>query len=198
MRHDAIPQERARVCRRGGPCLRCAGFEALWAGGCVRDELLGLKPKDYDVASSARPEQVQKLFRRTVAVGASFGVIEVLGPRFQGAHLRVQVATFRTDGPYVGGRWPEYVVFSSAEEDARRRDFTVNGMFRDPLEDRLIDYVGGRADLDARLLRAIGDPGERFKEDRLRMLRAARGGSLRLRDRPGHPSRHHADGPATR
>jgi poly(A) polymerase len=154
--------------------LRGAGHEALFAGGCVRDELLGLTPKDYDVATAARPEQVQALFRRTIAVGAAFGVIEVLGPRVQGVPLRIQVATFRSDGAYIDGRRPEDVVFSTAEEDAKRRDFTVNGMFFDPLEDRLIDYVGGRADLDARHLRAIGDPLERFREDRLRMLRAVR------------------------
>jgi poly(A) polymerase len=154
--------------------LRNAGHQALWAGGCVRDEVMGVKPKDYDVATSARPDEVQKLFRRTVAVGASFGVVEVLGPRITGEWLHVQVATFRTDGPYVGGRWPEYVVFSTPEEDAKRRDFTINGMFFDPLENQLIDYVGGRADLEARVLRAIGEPRERFEEDRLRMLRAAR------------------------
>jgi poly(A) polymerase len=154
--------------------LRNAGHQALWAGGCVRDELLGLVPKDYDVATSARPEEVQRLFRRTVAVGASFGVIEVLGPRVDGEFLHVQAATFRTDGPYVGGRWPEYVVFSTAEEDAKRRDFTINGMFFDPLENQLIDYVGGGVDLDTHVLRAIGEPRERFEEDRLRMLRGAR------------------------
>ncbi len=150
--------------------LRQAGFEALWAGGCVRDELLGLVPKDYDIATAARPEQVQALFPRTVAVGAAFGVVEVLGR----GRLNVQVATFRSESDYVDGRHPETVVFSSAEEDAKRRDFTINGMFFDPLEGRLIDYVGGQADLQARVLRAIGDVGERFREDRLRMLRAVR------------------------
>jgi poly(A) polymerase len=154
--------------------LRGAGHEALFAGGCVRDEVLGLVPKDYDVATAARPEQVQALFRRTIAVGAAFGVIEVLGPRVAGVPLRIQVATFRSDGAYIDGRRPEDVVFSTAAEDAQRRDFTVNGMFFDPLAERVIDYVGGRADLDARLLRAIGDPLERFREDRLRMLRAVR------------------------
>lgn len=150
--------------------LRDAGFEALFAGGCVRDELLNLVPKDYDVATAARPEQVRALFRRTVAVGAAFGVIEVLGPR----PISVEVATFRTDAGYSDGRRPDRVVYSSAEEDAKRRDFTVNGMFFDPLDDRVIDYVGGRADLEARVLRAIGDPHERFREDRLRILRAVR------------------------
>ena len=154
--------------------LRGAGHQALWAGGCVRDELLGLAPKDYDVATSARPEEVCRLFRRTVAVGMSFGVIEVLGPRTDKGFLRVQVATFRSDGAYSDGRHPDAVVFSSAEEDARRRDFTINGMFFDPLEGRLVDYVGGQEDLRAHVLRAIGDPRARFAEDRLRMLRAVR------------------------
>jgi poly(A) polymerase len=150
--------------------LREAGFHALWAGGCVRDQILGLTPKDYDVASDARPEEVQKLFRRTIAVGASFGVVEVLGP----PPLRVQVATFRSDVSYSDGRHPDAVVFASAREDALRRDFTINGMFYDPLENQVIDYVGGQEDLKTRLLRAIGDPKERFAEDKLRLLRAVR------------------------
>jgi tRNA nucleotidyltransferase/poly(A) polymerase len=150
--------------------LREAGHQALWAGGCVRDELLGLVPKDYDVATDATPEQVRRLFRRTVAVGAAFGVIEVLGPR----PLSVEVATFRSDVSYSDGRHPDRVVFSSPREDAERRDFTINGMFFDPIEDRLIDYVGGQGDLQARVLRAIGDPERRFTEDKLRMLRGAR------------------------
>src|SRR5262245_58976369 len=126
--------------------LQDAGHEALWAGGCVRDEWLGLVPKDYDVATSARPEEVQQLFRRTVAVGASFGVVEVLGPRLDGEFLKVQVATFRTDAGYSDGRRPDQVVFSSAREDALRRDFTVNGMFFDPIKGQLLDYVGGQED----------------------------------------------------
>ncbi|MFO0800306.1 MAG: CCA tRNA nucleotidyltransferase [Gemmataceae bacterium] len=157
--------------------LQAAGFRALWAGGCVRDELLGLEPNDYDIATDARPEQVQKLFRRTVAVGAAFGVIEVLGPRDPsrgGEHLTVEVATFRSDGTYSDGRRPDSVVFSSPEEDAARRDFTINGMFFDPIAGQLHDYVGGRADLEAKVLRAIGDPAARFAEDKLRVLRAVR------------------------
>jgi poly(A) polymerase len=154
--------------------LRDAGHEALWAGGCVRDQLLGLTPKDYDVATAAHPEEVEGLFRRTIAVGASFGVIEVLGPRIADGFLKVQVATFRSDMAYEDGRRPTGVVFSSARDDALRRDFTINGMFYDPIDDRLIDYVGGRADLEARVLRAIGDPVQRFDEDKLRMLRAVR------------------------
>jgi poly(A) polymerase len=154
--------------------LRDAGFQALWAGGCVRDELLGLSPDDYDVATGATPELVRKLFKRTIAVGMSFGVVEVLGPRAEDRQLKVQVATFRSDVSYSDGRRPDAVVFSSDREDAERRDFTINGMFFDPLECKLIDYVGGQADLQARVLRAIGDPALRFAEDKLRMLRAVR------------------------
>jgi poly(A) polymerase len=150
--------------------LKKAGHEALWAGGCVRDMLLGREPHDFDVATDATPEQVQKLFKRTVAVGASFGVVEVLGPK---PH-KAQVATFRSDVSYSDGRHPDAVVFSSPEEDARRRDFTINGMFFDPLEDRVIDHVGGRDDLRAGVLRAIGEPTQRFAEDKLRLLRAVR------------------------
>jgi poly(A) polymerase len=149
--------------------LQEAGFEAMYAGGCVRDMLRGVPPHDYDIATSARPEQVQALFRRTVAVGAQFGVISVMINSGD-----FQVATFRSDGAYSDGRHPESVHFSNAEEDARRRDFTVNGLFYDPVREQLRDYVGGRADLEAKILRAIGDPEARFAEDRLRMLRAVR------------------------
>jgi poly(A) polymerase len=154
--------------------LRDAGFAALWAGGCVRDQLLGLEPHDYDVATDARPEQVRPLFRRTVEVGASFGVVEVIGPRYNGDHIKVQVATFRTEGPYSDGRRPDHVEFASPEADAQRRDFTVNGIFFDPLTGQVLDYVNGQADLRAGILRAIGDPRARFAEDKLRMLRAVR------------------------
>src|SRR5436305_7399992 len=121
--------------------LRAAGHAALWAGGCVRDELLGRLPKDYDVATDARPEEVQQLFRRTIAVGASFGVIEVLGPRSEDGFLKVQVATFRSDGAYTDGRHPDSVRFGSAREDALRRDFTINGMFFDPIAGEVLDCV---------------------------------------------------------
>ena len=155
--------------------LRQSGYEALWAGGCVRDELLGLTPADYDVATSARTADVQRTFSHTVAVGESFGVVEVIGPRrLDRSFPKVQVATFRSDGTYLDGRRPESVTFSTAEEDAQRRDFTVNGMFLDPLDGRVIDYVGGQADLKAGLLRAIGDPRARFREDKLRLMRAVR------------------------
>ena len=154
--------------------LRDAGFQALWAGGCVRDYLLGLAPKDYDVATDARPEQVQALFRWTIAVGMSFGVVQVLGPRGPSGVLKVEVATFRSDGDYSDGRHPDNVVFASAREDALRRDFTINGMFYDPVAEQVIDYIGGQEDLQARRLRAIGDPMARFREDKLRLLRAIR------------------------
>jgi len=149
--------------------LRAAGHTAYLAGGCVRDSLLGRAPKDYDVATSARPEQVQALFARTEAVGAAFGVVLVLE---QGQ--AVEVATFRDDGEYSDGRRPDEVRFSTPERDAQRRDFTINGMFQDPESGQVLDFVGGSADLDARLLRAIGEPERRFQEDRLRVLRAVR------------------------
>jgi poly(A) polymerase len=153
--------------------LRNAGFEAYWAGGCVRDELLGRTPADYDVATAAHPDEVRMLFgrRRTLAVGAAFGVITVLGPREAG---QVEVATFRVDAAYEDGRRPTGVTFSSAREDALRRDFTINGLFLDPLSGEVHDHVGGRADLTAGIVRAIGVPAERFAEDHLRMLRAVR------------------------
>ncbi len=149
--------------------LHGAGHIAYWAGGCVRDLVRGLPPKDVDIATDARPEEVQKIFRRTYAVGAHFGVIVVLENDFQ-----FEVATFRSDGAYLDGRHPVAVNFSSPEEDARRRDFTINGMFYDPPNDEVIDFVGGREDLAARLVRAIGEPAQRFAEDRLRLLRAIR------------------------
>jgi poly(A) polymerase len=149
--------------------LRSAGHEALLAGGCVRDHLLGREPKDYDVATSATPQQVIALFPGALTVGAHFGVVIV---RHGGE--QIEVATFRTDGSYQDGRHPESVTFSTAEEDAQRRDFTVNGLFRDPTSGDIIDYVGGQSDLEKRLLRAIGDPLKRFDEDKLRLLRAVR------------------------
>jgi poly(A) polymerase len=149
--------------------LRAAGHVAYYAGGCVRDLLSDKPPKDVDIATDARPEVVQKLFPRTYAVGAHFGVIVVLENDFQ-----FEVATFRSDGAYLDGRRPVEVHFATAEEDAARRDFTINGMFFDPEKDEVIDFVGGRADLERKLIRAIGDPVERFAEDRLRMLRAVR------------------------
>jgi tRNA nucleotidyltransferase/poly(A) polymerase len=149
--------------------LRAAGHEAYLAGGCVRDRLLGREPQDYDVATSAPPEAVQDLFPRTVPVGAQFGVILVVerGARFE-------VATFRSDDAYVDGRRPSAVHFGSAEEDACRRDFTINALFEDPLTGEIRDFVGGVADLHDGAIRAIGDATARIAEDRLRMLRAVR------------------------
>lgn len=149
--------------------LRGAGFEALLAGGCVRDLLRGAAPEDYDVATSARPEQVCALLKPTRQVGAQFGVVLVRQRR-----TWIEVATFRADLGYADGRHPTGVRFTDAREDALRRDFSVNGMFLDPLEAVVLDYVGGQADLQQRLIRAIGDPAARFEEDHLRLLRAVR------------------------
>jgi tRNA nucleotidyltransferase/poly(A) polymerase len=153
--------------------LREAGFEAYWAGGCVRDEVLGRQPKDYDVATNAKPPEIRELFgkTRTLPLGAAFGVITVVGPRPAG---QIEVATFRQDAAYSDGRHPDSVTFSSAREDAERRDFTINGMFFDPVERHVIDYVGGQEDLRQGRIRAIGAPRMRFQEDKLRMLRAIR------------------------
>ena len=137
--------------------LRAAGHIAYFAGGCVRDIARHQTPKDFDIATDARPEAVQEIFARTYAVGAHFGVIVVLENGFQ-----FEVATFRSDDVYVDGRRPSAVHFSSPEEDAKRRDFTINGMFFDPGTEQVIDFVGGRADLEAKLVRAIGEAAHRF------------------------------------
>ncbi|MGB8226265.1 MAG: CCA tRNA nucleotidyltransferase [Sedimentisphaerales bacterium] len=149
--------------------LRKAGFEAMLAGGCVRDMLLGKKPKDYDVVTSAKPAEVCRFFRRTIKVGAKFGVIIVLMDNQQ-----VEVATFRAETGYTDGRRPDKVSFTSAKEDSLRRDFTINGMFYDPLKEEVIDYVGGQKDLKNKIICTIGRAEERFSEDYLRMLRAVR------------------------
>lgn len=149
--------------------LRKEGFEALFAGGCVRDRLLERPAKDYDVVTDAVPDQIIGLFPRTLKIGAQFGVIMVLQDDQQ-----VEVATFRTEGGYQDGRHPSRVQFASAREDASRRDFTVNGMFYDPMEKKVLDFVNGQEDLEKRILRTIGNPDERFGEDYLRMLRAVR------------------------
>lgn len=162
---EAIPAGARRIVDR----LRQAGHRALLAGGCVRDWLMGRRPKDWDVATDADPERVAGLFARTVPVGARFGVVLVLEEDGQ-----YEVARFRRDGVYADGRRPESVEFAGAEEDARRRDFTVNGMFYDPADGEVLDYVGGREDIRRRMIRAIGDPGARFAEDHLRLLRAVR------------------------
>ncbi|MGA9449750.1 MAG: CCA tRNA nucleotidyltransferase, partial [Verrucomicrobiia bacterium] len=149
--------------------LQHAGFAAFWVGGCVRDFLLGREPQDYDIATDARPEQVEKLFKRTRAVGRKFGVMIVVEGKRQ-----FQVATFRAEADYRDGRRPAKVVFSSAEADAQRRDFTVNGLFYNPLTKKIHDWVGGQSDLRAKTIRTIGKPEERFAEDHLRLLRAVR------------------------
>lgn len=149
--------------------LRAAGHTALLAGGCVRDLLRGEPPSDYDVATDATPRRVCELLRPTRQVGAHFGVVLVRSGR-----RWVEVATFRTDGQYRDGRRPEEVTFGSAEQDALRRDFTINGMFLDPLERRVLDYVGGLEDLAGCRIRAIGEPSRRFAEDHLRLIRAVR------------------------
>ncbi len=149
--------------------LTKAGFFAYWVGGCVRNRLLGLPAEDIDIATNARLDQVEKVFDKVRRVGAKFGVclVSLYG-------VQTEVATFRTEGPYLDHRRPESVVFAGPEEDARRRDFTINALFFDPIEERVIDYVGGRKDLEARLVRCVGDPGQRIEEDALRILRGIR------------------------
>lgn len=162
--------------------LRDSGHVSYFAGGCVRDELLGLAPTDYDVATDAPPQRIQSLFKRTAEVGAAFGVVLVTPGKEEGAadRVTVEVATFRSDGPYSDSRRPDVVTFSTPEADAKRRDFTVNALFLDPLDEtlrpggRVIDFVGGEADLKRRVIRAVGDPEARLAEDHLRALRAVR------------------------
>ena len=165
MAGEATLEMAERAIRR----LRSAGHEALLAGGCVRDMLLGRRPADYDVATSATPRQVKRLFPHVLMVGAKFGVAMVIENR-----RRLEITTFRCDVSYSDGRRPDAVRFVSAREDAQRRDFTINGMFYDPRKRRVVDYVGGRQDLQRRVIRAIGEPARRFAEDYLRMLRAVR------------------------
>lgn len=153
------------ICER----LRQRGHRALFAGGCVRDELLGHPPKDYDVATSARPDEVAALFDRVISVGAAFGVQVVVLPTGE-----CEVATFRREGPYHDGRRPSTVEHTDEKEDALRRDFTINALFRDPETDEILDYVGGREDFERRVIRAVGIAEERFAEDHLRLLRAVR------------------------
>ncbi len=171
--------------------LQASGHTAYLAGGCVRDRLLGLEPKDYDVATDARPESVHRQFRKTQFVGEAFGVVLV-----QMLGRWIEVATFRTEWGYTDGRRPEHVEFSDAEHDARRRDFTINGLFEDPATGKVIDLVGGCKDLETRIVRAIGTPDERFAEDYLRMLRAARFAAsleFRIERRTAMSIRKHAE-----
>lgn len=149
--------------------LQNAGHTAYWAGGCVRDRLLNRIPRDYDIATDALPEKVMTLFPKACTVGKHFGVVIIPFEGFQ-----IETATFRTDHGSIDGRHPESVTFSTAPDDAARRDFTINAMFYDPIKDVVLDYAGGRNDLDHRLVRCVGDPSRRFAEDHLRMLRAVR------------------------
>ena len=152
--------------------LRRHGHEAYLVGGCVRDMVMRIEPADYDIATSARPDEITKIFPRTEAIGAQFGVVLVI---YHGHPF--EVATFRSDEAYVDGRRPTGVVFTDAKQDVLRRDFTINGLLYDPVTGQLIDYVGGQADIQAKVVRAIGDPRARFEEDKLRILRAIRFGA---------------------
>ena len=145
--------------------LQNAGFAAFWVGGCVRDFLLEREPGDYDIATSALPDQIEKIFPRTIAVGRKFGVVVVLENDQQ-----FQVATFRAEAEYRDGRHPEQITFGDARADANRRDFTVNGLFYDPIKKELHDWVGGEKDLRAKIIRTIGVAAERFGEDHLRTI----------------------------
>jgi poly(A) polymerase len=167
----AVPSsEGARAAAVVAHRLRDKGFQAYFVGGCVRDLLRGEEPKDYDVATDAHPGEVSKLFPGSLLVGAQFGVVGVL----EGGH-RIEVATFRNDGLYSDARRPDRVHYSrEPREDVLRRDFTINGLLLDPASGELLDFVGGRADIEKRLVRTVGDPEKRFEEDRLRMLRAVR------------------------
>ncbi len=155
--------------------LRAAGYLAYLVGGCVRDILLNRDPADYDVATNATPERVEQIFPNSLTVGAQFGVVVVTAERQEGNRLQAELATFRSDVGYSDGRHPDAVVYTkSAEEDVKRRDFTINGLLLDPQTNEVLDYVGGGDDLRAGIIRAIGQPLERFREDKLRMLRAVR------------------------
>ena len=151
--------------------LRRAGFESYFAGGCVRDMLLGISPGDFDIATSARPKEVMNLFEKTVPVGEQFGSVRVVEPE---GKFQVEVTAFRREAGYADGRRPDRIEIATAAEDVKRRDFTINGMLFDPETNEVLDYVGGREDLKRRLIRAIGESEERFEEDRLRLIRAAR------------------------
>ena len=156
--------------------LQEAGYQAYFVGGCVRDMILGREPADYDVATDATPDQVMQIFPETYAVGAKFGVVLVPAPSHNANENEVvEVATFRSDVGYSDGRHPDQVRYSKdPREDVERRDFTVNGLLLDPVKDEVLDFVGGRKDLNAGIIRAIGEPERRFAEDKLRMLRAVR------------------------
>lgn len=162
---NALAQGARKIVER----LQGAGFEAFWVGGCVRDMLLGREPGDYDIATSALADEVERLFPDTIPVGKKFGIVVVVE-----AGEQYQVATFRAESDYQDGRHPGHVSFGDPQADAQRRDFTINGLFFDPVKGTTRDWVGGERDLKAKLIRAIGDPTERFREDHLRLLRAVR------------------------
>lgn len=164
-----LTSPKAKLALHTAEKIRDAGHTVYFAGGCVRDALMSRTPEDYDLATSAEPDQVEALFEKTVAVGKQFGVILVVYPEHS-----FEVTTFRKEGVYKDGRHPSSVSFTDAEEDASRRDFTVNGLFYDPFEKKVIDFVGGREDIGRKVIRAIGDPRQRFTEDKLRLLRAVR------------------------
>jgi poly(A) polymerase len=179
---DATLRGRAEVARAAAlwvlQQLRAHGYTAYFVGGCVRDLLLGASAQDYDIATSAHPDQVMSLFPNTIAVGAQFGVVLVVVAAEDSAQdkpIHVEVATYRSDVGYSDGRHPDAVRYSqTAKEDVHRRDFTINGLLLDPLSNEVLDYVGGRSDLERRIIRTIGDPRQRFGEDKLRMMRAVR------------------------
>ena len=155
--------------------LRANGHSAYLVGGCVRDLLLGLAPQDYDIATSARPDDVMSLFPETIPVGAQFGVVLVVFRAENETSIHVEVATYRSDIGYSDGRHPDAVRYSeTAQEDVQRRDFTINGLLLDPIKNEVLDYVGGRSDLEHKIIRTIGNPAHRFQEDKLRMMRAVR------------------------
>ena len=145
------------------------GYKAYFAGGCVRDMIMGIKPKDYDITTDAKPEEIIKMFKKTISVGAKFGVIIVV---LEG--INYEVATFRTEFGYTDGRHPDNVIFTNEKEDVKRRDFTINGLLFDSTKNEVIDYVGGRDDIKNKIIKTIGNPFERFREDKLRMMRAVR------------------------
>jgi poly(A) polymerase len=162
---NVIRRQAAEIVRR----LKQEGFEAYFVGGCVRDFIRGVLPDDYDIVTSAHPDQVMTLFPRTVAIGSKFGVVSVI----MDGHP-YEVATFRSDDSYLDGRRPSAIHFSSSRDDVFRRDFTINGLLMNPETEEIIDYVDGRADIEKKIIRTIGDPDARFNEDYLRMLRATR------------------------
>jgi putative nucleotidyltransferase with HDIG domain len=169
MRMITVPDPKEALAIRIVTELRDQGWIAYWAGGCVRDKLLGLVPKDYDIATNATPSDILRLYPKAQSVGAHFGVILVVLN-----HHHFEIATFREDGAYTDGRHPESVVFTTPENDALRRDFTINALFLDPLSGEIIDFVEGRKDLEARVVRSVGAPARRFAEDHLRLIRAIR------------------------